>query len=715
MFDITSLRRMPWMIATATCLTIAFIGCQSQTEVSLSLGLRGTISTEDVPKSNGDIAVTDVVKDTKGTIVDAPANLRAFSPAETLTEVESSNINLRKVFEDLGDDATLWYQHVQTLGNEFFEGRQAGTRGFELATEYLEFYMKLYGLEPAFESEDDEGEMSYKQPFGYGGRPRLTFDLQDKQFAINDEQLKYKEDYVVLAPSGGQSVTAPVTFVGYGIEEADDGYTSFDEETDLTGRIALLLRYEPLNEAGESQWAKLNFSRHAAIRSKVQSLVDRGASAIILVNPPAAVDGKLKFETLNSSSRFISRLRDSLEIPFVQITPKVAERILELADAEARDLATLRSLADAGEIKTAAFADDLLITVSGNANMKNESKQNPSANVAGILAGKGDLADEWIVVGGHFDHVGYGRNSTLHPGADDNASGTSGMLILAKRFAIAYAGAEEDADLRSILFMGFGAEEAGLLGSAHFVENPSIPLDDISLMLNMDMIGRVRSDSLMIGGTGTADEFDEMLPRLVANSQLTIHAAPTGSGPSDHANFYRKDMPVLFLFSGMHSEYHRPGDHSYTVNPTGAIKAIDLAESIISEVTAMQAPLTLSSASEQASSEGGRRGRRSPGRFGINVRLGVIPKYSSQRETGVYVDGITEGLPAAIAGVQAGDVMLEWNGEELTGLNRMMQLLRASEAGEVVKLTIDREGSIKWFDVELIKPEPEAEEIASSP
>ncbi|MCH8825073.1 MAG: M28 family peptidase [Planctomycetes bacterium] len=712
MLDISRLRRMPWMIASVTCLTIAFIGCQSQTEDPLSLGLKGTLSTEAVPKTDSDISLADVVKETKGTIVDAPSNLRAFNPAESLTEVDASNINLRKVFEDLGDDTTLWYQHVQTLGNEFFEGRKAGTRGFELATEYLEFYMKLYGLTPAFESEDDEseGELSYKQPFGYGGRPRLTFDLQDKQFAINDEELKYKEDYVVLAPSGGQSVTAPVTFVGYGIEKADDGYSSFDEETDLTGRVALLLRYEPLNEEGTSQWANQNFSRHAAIRNKVQSLVDRGAVAIILVNPPGAVGGKLKFESLTSSSRFVSRDRATLEIPFVQVTPKVVERILEIADVAGRDLATLRSLADAGEIKMAALTDELLITVSGKANMKNESKQNPSANVAGILAGKGDLADEWIVVGGHFDHVGYGRNKTLHPGADDNASGTAGMLILAKRFAMQYAGAEEDANLRSILFMGFGAEEAGLLGSAHFVENPAILLDDISLMVNMDMIGRVRSDSLMIGGTGTADEFDEMLPRLVANSQLTIHAAPRGRGPSDHANFYKKDMPVLFLFSGMHSEYHRPGDHSYTVNPTGAIMVIDLVESIVSEVAAMQAPLTLSSSSEQASTEGRRRGRRSPDRFGRNVRLGVIPKYSSQRDTGVYVDGITEGLPAAIAGVQAGDVMLEWNGEELTGLNRMMQLLRASEAGEVVKLTIDREGSVMWFEVELVGPVSEEDE-----
>jgi len=701
---------MPWMIATVACLAITLIGCQKgQTDLSLSLGLRGTHSTEDVPKTNGDISLIDIVKDTIGMIVDAPANLRAFSPAESLTKVDSSNIDLRQVFEELGDDATLWYQHVQTLGNEFFEGRKAGTRGFELATEYLEFYMKMYGLEPAFESEDDEEQMSYVQPFGYGGRPKLTFDLQDKNFAINDEELKYKEDYVVLAPSGGQSVTAPVTFVGYGIEKADDGYTSFNEDTDLTGRVALLLRYEPLNEEGTSQWANQNFSRHAAIRNKVQSLVDRGAVAIILVNPPGAVGGKLKFDSLTSSSKFAN----TLEIPFVQVTPKVVERILEIADAAGRDLATLRSLADAGEIKTAALSDDLQITVSGNANMKNERNENPSANVAGILAGKGDLADEWIVVGGHFDHVGYGRNNTLHPGADDNASGTAGMLILAKRFAMQYAGAEEDAELRSILFMGFGAEEAGLLGSAHFVENPAIPLDDISLMVNMDMIGRVRSDSLMIGGTGTADEFDEMLPRLVANSQLTIHAAPAGRGPSDHANFYKKDMPVLFLFSGMHSEYHQVGDHSYTVNPTGAIKVIDLAESIVSEVAAMEAPLTLSSASGQASTEGRRRGRRRPGRFGRNVRLGIIPKYSSQRETGVYVDGITEGLPAAIAGVQAGDVMLEWNGEELTGLNRMMQLLRASEAGEVVKLTIDREGSIMWFEVEMVGPV--SEEDATDP
>ena len=534
--------------------------------------------------------------DGPGRIEEAPTNLRRFSPETTLTTVDAGNINLRQVFEDLGPDATLWYQHVQTLANPFFEGRQAGSRGFELATEYVEFYMTLYGLEPAFPAAEDEelggatdaAWVSYRQPFQFGGFPRREFDLQGEFLAIGDATFDHGSDFVVLPQSGGEMVTAGVTFCGYAIAEGEDGYTSFEDDTDLEGRIALVLGYEPLNDEGESQWSDRRFSRRASVSRKVDALTERGAAAVIVVNPPGAVDGSTTLPRLGR--RASGEVQD---IPVVQVSADVAEYIFELGDREGHDLHSWRRGADLDEINTFDLSDDLLVTVSGQSNMVVKRSSFESYNVGGVLRGKGDLADKWIVLGGHYDHVGYGRgNGSVHPGADDNASGTSGMLILAKRLTEHYAQSDDDDDLRSILFMAFGAEEAGLRGSAHYVKEPTLDLEDISLMINMDMIGRLRSNEIMLGGTGTAEEYDELLLRHVEPSGLIVKAQPQGRGPSDHSNFFGAGVPVLFFFSGLHAEYHQPGDHAYTVDPIGAIRAVDLAESITMDVVSRAEQLT---------------------------------------------------------------------------------------------------------------------------
>ena len=701
MFNFHRVLRFTVWIVLAACLGWSS-GCKTQSTVgpTHATGRSASASASDTELTS----LSTVSAKPIGRIVPGPANILGFRPAESLTTVDASNINLRKVFEDLGEDATLWYQHVQTLANPFFEGRSAGTRGFEIATEYVEFYLREYRLDPAFANaqelpggESDAAWVSFQQPFAYGGAQRRTFDLTGEHLAINGEPLEHRKDFVVLAQSGGEQVTAPLTFVGYGIEEGEEGYRSFDEDTNLTGRIALLLRYEPLNDQGKSRWARRRFSPHAAMRSKFQALVDRGAEAIILVTPPGAVDGKKPLENLASSGRF----GDPLDIPVVQIAPEVADRILAEADPEGRDLATWRGLADAGEVTTAPLSDDLPITVGGQANMVVTRQSYESANVGGVLRGGGELADQWIVIGGHLDHVGYGgrRNNMpsqrgqVHPGADDNASGTAGMLVLAKRFSKLYAEAGDDADLRSILFMAFGAEEAGLRGSAHYVANPTVSPGQTTLMINMDMIGRLRSDELLIGGTGSAQEFDDLLATHVIPSGLTVHASAAGRGPSDHSNFYSAGIPVLFMFSGIHAEYHRPGDHAYTVNPIGAIKVIDLVESIVREVASQPEPLTFRQTAGRTPS-----GRD---RTGASVQLGIVPKYDADLDTGVFVDDIVEGTSADLAGVKAGDILVAWDGEELTGLRRMMQLLREHKPGDVVAMTIRRDGAPITLHVEL--------------
>ena len=635
-----------------------------------------------------------------GRVIAGPGNIRSFSPENKATHVDAATLDLALVFEDLGQDARLWYQHVQTLANPYFEGRAPGTEGIKAAADYIEFYYRQCELEPAFVGETEVNDelgggaptaawTSYRQPFFFG-MPGMPSTVKKAEASFNDQPLVDGEQFVVLGNSASLELSAPITFVGYGIDSGQDGYTSFDDQTNLAGRIAMVLRYEPLNDEGKSRWSLDRFSSHAGIGPKLQNLQKRGAAGIIMVNPPGAVDGQEGLEPLERSSRF----GQSLEIPAIQVTSEVADQILNQADPDGRDLMTLRKLADNGEVKTIDFRNDVHVSMA----VEIDQGGYDTENVGGVLRGKGTLADEWLVVGAHYDHVGYGYTGSrpdnrgmLHPGADDNASGTSALLIIADRLSDAYKKAGDDANLRSIIFIAFSAEEAGLHGSRHYVNNPTVPLESIDMMFNMDMVGRLRSDELSVSGTGTAAEFDEILTPHFTSSGLTVATSPGGFGPSDHASFFGEGIPVLFFFTGLHPEYHTPADLSHTVNPAGAAKVIDLGEHIIMDLATREKSLTFVNASTADPQRN----------TGARVRLGVMPAYGEEVEAGVLIDQVFENSAAYEAGIRKGDVLLTWNGESLNDGAALMEKLRSHEPGDVVKLGIKRgEGSLT-FDVTL--------------
>ena len=444
----------------------------------------GQLSEATPAQGPADAGTRDGADEPQGRIVPLAGSITAFAPVSDAVAVDARTVDLRQVFEDLGPDATLWYQHVCTLANHFFEGRKPGTRGSQMTAEYIEFYFCHYGLEPAYGAEGSEQAggadgvaTSYRQPFDFEPRGRRRPPAVTESFAsIGGEALLEGDEFVVLGNSGSGKVSGPVTFVGYGIESGPDGYSSFDPDTDLTGRIAMLLRYEPLDEEGDSQWAPRRFSGHAAIATKMQSVEKRGAAGIILVNPPEAKDGRIGLEPLRRSAQFGA----ALGIGAIQITPEVADDLLLQGDYEVRDLMTVRRLADEGEVTTVDLDDNLVVSF-GSTLTRSGVTRVDAQNVGGILRGRGALADEWIVISAHHDHVGDGslgginpRNrGQMHPGADDNASGTAGVLVMARKVSESYASAAEK-DLRSVLFLTFDAEEMGLVGSRHFAGEPSI-------------------------------------------------------------------------------------------------------------------------------------------------------------------------------------------------------------------------------------------------
>ncbi len=328
-----------------------------------------------------------------------------------------------------------------------------------------------------------------------------------------------------------------------------------------------------------------------------------------------------------------------------------------------------------------------------------------TANIGGILRGRGALADEWVIIGAHYDHVGFGaigampgNRGRLHPGADDNASGTAALIELAPLLESMYADAGSDTPLRSVLFLAFTAEESGLIGSRHYVENPTLPAGSVNLMINLDMIGRLRSDTLAVGGFDSASGLLELVRPDLESSGLRIVADGNPRGPSDHASFYGAGIPVLFFFTGTHDVYHQPGDFGWTVNPRGAAKVIDLVRAVSWKAISTIDPLVFGMGRSPAASNADqpvvelRPAPATTDRGYAPVRLGIRPGMSGGDSFGVKVEGVSEGTSAAEGGILTGDVIVAWGGEDLIDVMDMVERLRSHEPGDVVDMVVLREG-----------------------
>ncbi|MCE2885646.1 MAG: M28 family peptidase, partial [Planctomycetaceae bacterium] len=593
----------------------------------------------------------------EGKIIPGSVNVYTFDPAESFVPVDPMSTSLAQVLADLGPDAVEWYQHVQTLSNPWFEGRVPGSDGIERAAEYCEFWMEKAGLEPAFASGAQANPADpWRQPFALPGRER---SITSSAILLGGAQVEGSTK--AMRNSGGGTAELPVTFVGYGIENGKDGYTNFAPDARFEGRIVLVMRGEPLDAEGKSRWGGDKFTSASSLAAKIDAIRRRGANGIVVIEPPGYGGKKANLATMSAES-----LGGTLGVPCFFADGPAAEALVKACDADGRDLAALRNVFDEGTKDAPAlpiaFKDDAPVTLKVDV----DTGEMTTHNVGGILGGRGDLKDEWIVIGAHYDHVGYGmygadpaNRGKVHPGADDNASGTSGMLVLAKRLAKSYADAPADANLRSVLFLAFSAEEMGLNGSRAYVKSPSIPADKVDIMLNMDMIGRMRSGELVVGGVESAEGFSEKLEPFFKKSGLTIYADPSGRGPSDHSSFFGAGIPVLFFFSGVHDIYHKPGDVGYTVDPRGVPAILDLVQSITMWRAASPERLAFQNGAPRPqrptvvdTAPGGNDRGYAP------VRLGIQPGMTEDGESGILVESVSPNTSASDAGIKPGDILL---------------------------------------------------------
>jgi len=597
-------------------------------------------------------------------------------------EVAAQEAPIAALLDELGEDVRTYNEHVTFLANPFLEGRLPGTRGMEIATEYVESYFAKAGLERPMDG------ASYRQSFPVGKRRTVT------AAALSNGTLKLAHgvDFGVTGMGGSGASQGPLVFCGYGIEKGQEGYVGFDADTDLTGKIALIMRFEPMDEEGKSLWATRGpWTAKSGFGRKLKAAAERGALGIVLVSPPGAADNRVADLMIAGRGS-----RSYVDIPVLMASTDAAARMLKHGGVS-ESLMDLRRAAD-----KAGVVRDLGCEIALNAQIAAEPMT--AENVIGLLPGRGSLASEYVVLGAHLDHLGMGDFGSregpgkLHPGADDNASGSAAVIMLAKRLADEYRELPADQPARSVLFMCFSAEESGLIGSDYYCRNPLVPIEQHKLMINFDMIGRIVGGRLSVSGASTGEGMAEWLAPMFEASPLTIVQPENMPRASDHTSFYRAKMPVLFgIIANFHEDYHTSRDVADKINRVDAVHAIDLFHEILRGAALRETAFPY--AAPQPRNGSGREGERRvppPVPVAPKVLVGIMGEDAGDL-AGVLIGEVVEGAPAEQAGLLAGDRLIKWAGKPLEGMEALRKLLGGHTPGDRVQVTVHRAGEEKVF------------------
>lgn len=564
-------------------------------------------------------------------------------------------------------DADRYIDHVKYLAAPALKGRGAGTPELEEAGRYIAEQFKTYGLQPGVDG------TSYLQPFSVttGGKmgEGNRFVVKSK---TGETTLEPGTDYLPVNFSTSGSFSGEVVFAGYGITADEFNYDDFTH-FDVTDKIVVVLRYEPESFKSQRRGGRREYSHHAHLISKAINARDRGAKAVILVN--GNVDDSDELVKFGA----ISGPEDS-GIAMLHVKNEVVDGWLKAADTSLKDL---QAKLDEGDAQSFALPEALNISF----DIDIEREKATLHNVVGYLPGK---TDEYVIVGAHYDHLGLGDQSSLAPskigtphlGADDNASGTAALIELARVFS-----ARRDSLDRGVLFLAFSGEEIGLLGSAYWVENPTRPVENAVAMLNMDMVGRISNSKLYVGGTGTGSTFKDLLGSLKDTHPFELSFSESGYTASDHTSFLPKKIPVLFFFSGLHGDYHKPSDSWDKINAKQAAGVVDFVGQVAAELIATNHPPAYQTVSGANHGSAPARG----GGGGYGPYFGSVPDFAPVKD-GVKFADIRPGSPADKAGLKGGDILKKFGDKAVLNLHDFTYALRASEVGDTVDVVVEREG-----------------------
>ena len=580
------------------------------------------------------------------------------------------------VAQELEPSAAKLQQHVTYLASDELDGRRTGTAGANEAAKYIAKEFERLGLRPAPATDSRKiNVMSarYLQTFPYIGSVELG---KNNVLSVQSgETLNFRagEDWMPLGISTNKKLDlTEVVFAGYGITANELNHNDY-KGTYTKNQVAVIQKGTP---DGDNPHGR--FTTAGQLRFKVAAAQSAGVGALLIISS----EDDLKNDALARLSYDNAGLAG---IPVAVISKQTAEK---LANAKQITLATDVVRADV-----------------------------PAHNVIGVIEGSDPvLKNEYIVIGAHYDHLGRGgegslapRSGEIHHGADDNASGTAGVLELARIF-----NTQRPKLKRTLVFIAFGGEEEGLLGSNYYVNHPLVPLDKTVAMINMDMIGRMKDRKLVIGGVGTAQEWRQLITQANMSLKTTI-AANSGSavpkgvpivvsangrpimtvdpngafeltmnedgyGPSDHSSFYSKQIPVLFFWTGTHSDYHKPSDTFDKINYNDEARILSLVARIVRDVDSADPRLTFTTA-KSAPPRGG----------GFRVYLGTIPNYADSND-GLLIDGVRDDSPAAKAGLKAGDKIVKIGNREVKNVYDYTAALGDMKAGQEYVIEVLRGG-----------------------
>ncbi len=521
--------------------------------------------------------------------------------------------------------------HVRYLASDELAGREAGEPGADSAAAYIARAFAAFRLEPL-------GDDGYRQPFEISTGITIA---DDSRLVLRSSRgtrtLKLYEEWAPFTFSGAGKVSGVAFGAGYGLSADDYGDAP---DRGLTARIAIVHGGTPDDFDPHSGGIDTSPRRKAM-------LAREGGAAAVLIGV-SRIDVPRPGEPPHP-----------VGIPAIQVIEN-------------------------DELRAWLNDDDLQIALEANV----EPVRVKAFNVAGRVPGRDpSRADELIVVGAHYDHLGLGGPGSLapdveapHNGADDNASGTAVVLELARYFA-EDPGRRPD---RSLVFVAFAAEEMGLLGSDYFASHPPFALEQVRAMVNFDMVGRLRDGKVQVFGSETAEEFPAILDSLDARSPLSLTYIGDGYGPSDQTSFYARKIPVLHFFTGTHSEYHRPEDDWQLINAAGMAQVAELAIDLIRVIGTRPGALQLVEQERPQAGTGG----------GYGPYLGTIPDFGEVEGGGLRLSGVRAGSPAELGGLQPGDVVIEFAGKEVLNIYDYTYALREHAPGDTVIIQVRRDGAV---------------------
>ncbi len=566
-----------------------------------------------------------------------------------------------------------YIRDVKVLASEEMKGRGTGSPQLEKAGRFIANEFKKAGLKPV------PGN-GFEQAFTVSVNSHLG--PQNKLEISNNgqkEKLKIEDQFLPFNFSGAGVAEGRIVFAGYGITAPEYNYDDY-AGLDVKDKIVVVLRHEPQEYDSKSIFNGRVYTEHAQLLSKATNAKMHGAKAILMVADTSAHQSGE--DALDKFSKEVSPA--SPGIPFVQIRAAIVEKWFEAAG---KSFKQVQDDIDK-DLKPRSFAFPAGLQVTIQTDVRKDVKT--VHNVAGYVPG---LTDEYVIVGAHYDHLGLGEQFSLapsmagsvHPGADDNASGTAGVLSLARYFA------HQPRQKRGILFLAFAGEELGLLGSSYYANHPELPLGKAVAMINMDMIGRIRDKKIFIGGVRTGSNFKPLMEAIEKKYPFQVDASEQGGyGSSDHTSFTTKQLPVLFFFSGLHGDYHKPSDTWDKIDASDAAQLLDMIAEITTALAAEEERPQYVRVQPPAGHTAMASGSGLGGASGYGPYFGSIPDFS-EPPTGVRFADVRDGSPAAKAGLKAGDIMVGFDGKKIGNLYDFTYALRSKRPGDEVEVEVLRD------------------------